>query len=280
MSTPALLLVLSFGCQDRPSPATTPAAAAEPPPVAEAPAPASITTEGLSYTFVSRFGSALQPDPGVFNLPSGIAVNSNSGDVFVANTIFHQVQRFDSEGNHLKSWDTLASMGVTIDHNDNTLLVTLPGKGKLVRYSVEGEEVGVIGGEMEYPVDATVRTGDGRIFVLNKTGNVDVFSRDGKHLANWYGGAENPVGDPSRPANRSFGISLAPDGQSVYISNSGRAHINQFDVEGNRIHDWGSGRSSEPGRMRWNRTGLLFQPDRAALSEMPDLPHSVSQRGR
>ncbi|MDG1479505.1 MAG: NHL repeat-containing protein [Myxococcota bacterium] len=207
----------------------------------------------MAYTFVSRFGSALQPDPGVLNLPSGITVNSNTGDVFVANTIFRQIQRFDAEGNHLTSWDSLPAMGITVDHNDNTVLVALPGKGKLIRYSADGEELGEIGGEMEFPVDATVRTGDGRIFVLNRTGHIDVFSRDGKHLANWYGGAENPVGDSSRPANRNYGLSMAPDGQSIYVSNSGRAHISQFDLEGNPIRNWGSGRSSEPGRMRWNR---------------------------
>ena len=62
---------------------------------------AATSAEG-GYSFITKWGSFGTGD-GEFERPDGIAVDS-SGNVFVADTENHRIQKFDSNGNFITKW--------------------------------------------------------------------------------------------------------------------------------------------------------------------------------
>ncbi|MFT5682700.1 MAG: tripartite motif-containing protein 71 [Myxococcota bacterium] len=266
--SPSILLLISCWPDIPAEPAETVAT-----PIAPKAAPPPVVLpdsfESLSYEAVDGFGRPAPADPSRFNLPSGIAVDSGTGDFYVADTLHRRIQRFKADGTFITEWKTLAAMGITVDPTDHSVLLTLPGKLKVIRYSPDGEELGEIVGsdsgknELDEPVDVAVHPKDGRVYVLDKGGYVVVFGRLGKPLARWLSGYQDPANDDRgmlRRGHRSMGIDLSPDGKHVYISNSGSCMVSQFTSEGEIVRRWGEERSSEPGLFRWNR-GMAIDGD-------------------
>ncbi len=218
----------------------------------------------LTYTLTQTFGQPLSPAPGVFNLPSGVAVDSRSGEVFVADTLNRRVQRFTADGTFLSAFDTLPAMGLTVDPIDDTILVTAPGHKQVIRYSRTGEELGRIGGDLhplytlDHPVDVAVLD-SGLIAVLSKASAIVTFDRGGQPVDTWLVGPEVPTRGAQRSVDRAFGIAAVPGG-GIAVANSGLAMISRFTESGTLLARWGGTRGSEPGVMRWNR-GIAVAAD-------------------
>ena len=86
---------------------------------------------------------------GEFNDPSGIAVNA-SGDVYVADTQNHRIQKFDGSGSHLLTWGTYGT-----------------GNGQFDRPRGIGVD------------------GAGNVYVTDATSRIQKFSSDGTFLTAW-----------------------------------------------------------------------------------------------
>jgi DNA-binding beta-propeller fold protein YncE len=79
----------------------------------------------LSYVFSSKWG-ILGNDPGQFNIPIGVALDS-SGNVFVTDTANHRIQKFTSSGNPIITWGESGSAnsqfvfptGIAVDSSRN-----------------------------------------------------------------------------------------------------------------------------------------------------------------
>jgi hypothetical protein len=110
-----------------------------------------------------------------FNAPEGIAVDSNTGFIYVADTSSNVIRRFNSLGSYIDSFgdDMLISpRGLAIDANSN-IYVADTGNNRIVKYSgvtpAFSETWGALGsgdGEFNYPSDVAVDVG-GNLYVAD-----------------------------------------------------------------------------------------------------------------
>ena len=140
----------------------------------------------------------IPPAPGTFNEPWGVAVDAQ-GNVFVADTWNHRVQKFDADGEFILKWGSsgLSSEGpdrlwgprgiavnpegrVYLTDTGNKRVVVFESDGKfLFEFGTEGE------GRLDEPVGIAVGP-DGRIYVADTWNmRVAVFSPEGQFVASW-----------------------------------------------------------------------------------------------
>ncbi len=163
---------------------------------------------------VSSFGE------GLFTNAHGLEVDSQD-NVWVTDTLNHQVYKFDHDGN---------------------LLLTVGEKGKS----------GLDATHFNQPTDVAV-TPDGEFYVSDGYGNSRVakFDAEGKFLFDW-GKKGTAPGDFNLP----HGITLDPEG-NVYVADRSNMRIQVFTAKGKFIKEWGKEQLGEVGRP-W---GLEYAPD-------------------
>ena len=82
---------------------------------AQAATPSLADAAAPTLEFDSSFGRRISRAEGMTNYPSGIAVDSNSGAVYVMDLLFNRVQKFDADGNFLLQWNCKQGLGLTVD---------------------------------------------------------------------------------------------------------------------------------------------------------------------
>ena len=159
--------------------------------------------------FVVAFGKQSFADdeigvPQGFNEPWSVAVDAG-GDIYVADTWNHRVQRLDDQGRVLNNWGVFGQTRV----------------GELLAQ-------GVFYGPRDIALDA-----EGRIFVTD-TGNkrVQVFEPDGTFAFDWGGG-----GIAAGYLDEPVGIAIGPTGE-VYVADTWNKRIQVFDREGAYLREW------------------------------------------
>ena len=85
----------------------------------------------LFYEPKDIFGRPPPVEPFRFNVPSYVVIDSNSGDIFVADQNNRRMHRYNSEGDFITMWECDKFSGIVVDPRDNSLLVLIPGKRKL-----------------------------------------------------------------------------------------------------------------------------------------------------
>ncbi len=188
---------------------------------------------------------------GTFNEPWGVAVDSG-GNVYVADTWNHRVQKFTAQGDFIAMWgyfgqaeDAYAYWGprdIAVDAFDR-VLITDTGNKRVVVLDQDGTFVTEIGGAgflpgtFNEPIGVVV-SADGLVFVadtwnqriqslmLDETGLIPVNSWD---IAGWYGQSLE---------NKPY---ITVDDQShVFITDPEGFRVIEFTAEGNFIRYWGA----------------------------------------
>lgn len=216
-----------------------------------------------------QVGRPVPIDPGRMSMPSGLAVDERSGDVYVADTGNKRVQRFTAAGDLITVWTTPALGGIATDPRDGTVLVTLPGLGAVDRYASDGtllQRVDNLADDAPFqPWDVSVHP-DGRILALEKSGQVVILSPDGILQDQWPALCTEPsAGGRHTPQRaRVMSIAAAPDGESVYIACTGMTRIRALTMDGELLHEWGGAPGDELGTLRWSR-GVAVAGDGAVV---------------
>lgn len=140
----------------------------------------------------------LPPAPGTFVEPWGIATDAQ-GNVFVADTWNHRVQKFDPSGKFLLEWRASGQ----------------PSDGPYGLWGPRGIAV----------------SPDGRVY-LTDTGNkrVLVFDSDGRFLFEFQADGEGKLDEP-------VGIALGPDG-NVYVADTWNSRVSVFTANGSFKAAW------------------------------------------
>lgn len=220
-------------------------------------------------TFLFEFGGrgVAHPEPGLkanwkpgkFNFPYGIDVDSETGNIFVADMHNKRVQVFDAGGNFVDWFPKGPYGGVAPDIYPTDLAVE---KGKVylcnpyqvVIFDTEGKFVrdfgmpGTANGQFDRPNGIDVGS-DGTIYVSDCNNlRLQAFTPEGKHK--WTIGKKAGI---EMKQGREFGlprnIAVGPDG-NVYLSDAFHFQIKVFSPTGQKLAQMGK-RGTEGGTFNY-----------------------------
>lgn len=222
---------------------------------------------------VVRFGA------GVFRNPHGLAIGPND-EIWVTDTLRHQVLRFDHEGNLLAAIGELGVPGTDLLHFDQPTDLAFAstgeifvsdgyGNSRVVRLAREGRPMAAFGrkgtgvGEFDLPHGIAIDARD-RIYVADR-GNqrVQIFDLSGRSLGVW---GEETFGAGSRP----WGVEIAGDrlfvidGGHMNPELAGFAQITRVSLAGEVEARW-SRYGGAPGELAWGHD-IAVGPDGAVYT--------------
>jgi YYY domain-containing protein len=158
-------------------------------------------------------------DDAVGTGPGGVAVDK-SGNVYVADTWNHRIQKFDKDGKFLGAWGNYINLG------DDTAAADPQRDSKF--FGPRGVAVGPDGSV--YVTD----TGNKRVLIFDAGG---VFQRKiDSGMSPTQKGPEYPFSKPGE-LNEPIGISVDKDG-NVYVADTNNHRIQKFDNTGKPVAQW------------------------------------------
>ncbi len=186
------------------------------------------------------------PAPGTFIEPWGIALD-NDGNVLVADTWNHRIQKFDLDGNFLLQWGTsgLAADGLDLLWGprgiavapDGNIYVTDTGNKRVVVFSPEGKSLFEFNKTNDLTLDEPVGIAigpDKKVYVADTWNmRVAIFSLEGKFLSSFEisGWDSNSIDD--KPY-------LAVDAQGrVYVTDPENYRVLVFSPDGKSLAAFG-----------------------------------------
>jgi sugar lactone lactonase YvrE len=190
-----------------------------------------------SGAFLTTWGSA-GSDTGQFNFgqypfyPNGVATDG-SGNVYIADTGNHRIQKFDANGVFLTGWGGFGSgngqfilpPGVATDGSGNVYVADYYNQ-RIQKFDAGGTFLT----SWSTGVPISVATdGSGNVYVAGADG-IGKFDASGSFLTGWSTG------------NSPFGVATDGSG-NVYVAGGGGSRIQKFDASGTFLATWGSGGS-------------------------------------
>jgi DNA-binding beta-propeller fold protein YncE len=177
----------------------------------------------MPHTFGS-FGS----EPGQFNVPAGVAVDSQSR-IYVADLNNNRIQAFTSQGDYITQFTGVTRpRGIEVDSTDR-IIVADTGNRRLVILGWNGSalEMGGVISNVNFSSVVDVACGDNdELFTLNAGLNaVACFTSDGTWITNLYKPTDGSSGTLFRPR----GIACLPGNQLV-VSDSGNNRVVEIDA--------------------------------------------------
>lgn len=180
-------------------------------------------------------------EEGAFNCPEGVALSAD-GRIFVADSLNHRVQIFDSSGKFLAAFGSNGAApgefnmpgGVAVGMDGDgreILVVTDQGNGRLQIFTSEGTFVRVIGmpgsddGQLLEPTGVFLVPGSGEIIVCDyQNCRVQVFGGDGRFLR-LFGRPGDGDGEFKHPS----GIALSADAKQLIVADYQNDRLQVFD---------------------------------------------------
>ena len=212
--------------------------------VTTTPTPAGATEDPPPYLL--QWGSQGAGD-GQFFYPMGVAVDG-AGNVYVADTYNHRVQKFDGAGNFVSGWGSVGSgdgqyelpSGVAVDGAGNVYVADTWNE-RVQKFDGDGNFLAKWGsggagdGQFQNPVGVAV-DGVGDVYVVDQFNErVQKFDGDGNFLAEW-----GSLGFGDGQFQTPLGVAVDGVGD-VYVVDQGNERVQKFDGDGNFLAEWGSG---------------------------------------
>jgi DNA-binding beta-propeller fold protein YncE len=189
---------------------------------------------------------------GTMNEPWSVAVDSQ-GNVYVADTWNHRIQKFSPDGQFIKMWgtfgqaDTTTGMwgprGLAFDDKDR-LFVTDTGNKRVLIFDAEGNyisqfgSVGMDAGQFDEPVGIAINS-QGQVVIADTWNQrVQVFTPDDSGLYYYPTSSWEISGWYSQSLENKPFLALDSSG-NVYISDPEGIRVLVFDPQGVFLYGWG-----------------------------------------
>ena len=211
------------------------------------------------YSDLGQFGS-IGTGPGQWGpQTSFLAVDPNTGDVYVATSAYDQVEKFDSAGNYVSQFGSsgtgngqfAGANGVAVDPTTGDVYVS-DDNGRVEKFDSNGNYLsqfgtyggnGDVGGNGQFydPQGVAVDPVTGDVYVVDWGGNrVEKFDSNGNYLSQFgsYGGGNGQFAGP-------YGVAVDPTTEDVYVTDQGNNRVQKFDSNGNYLSQFGSSGSGD-----------------------------------
>ena len=196
--------------------------------------------------FLAKFGSQGSGD-GQFVFPQAIAVD-HSGNVFVADTDNHRIEKFTNTGGFLLQWGGMGTgdgqfdspHGVAVDGNGN-VFVADSGNNRIQKFTSMGAllakwgSTGSDDGQFNGPAGVAVDP-SGNLFVADSGNNrIQKFTNTGVFLTKWgsVGGADGQFAAP-------VGVAVDGTGHEVFVADKFNHRVQKFTDTGAFVAKWGA----------------------------------------
>ncbi|MBF0592498.1 MAG: hypothetical protein HQL02_10470 [Nitrospirae bacterium] len=217
--------------------------------------------------------------PWYFSQPRGVAVDGN-GNVYVADTFNHRIQKFTSDGKFIATWGSQGSSngqfdipyGIAVDGSGN-VYVTDIGNNRIQKFTADGKfmykwgSFGSADGQFN-SLRGIAIDGSGNVYVADAitvipnsgeqwNDRIQKFTSDGKFIAKW-GSSGSGDGQFYGPD----GIAIDGSG-NVYVVDEDNNRVQKFTSDGKFITKWGSqgfddGQFSLPTGIAIDRSGNVY----------------------
>ncbi|NTU70523.1 MAG: leucine-rich repeat protein [Coriobacteriia bacterium] len=189
-------------------------------------------------TFLDKWGSGGDLEPGIETAPLGIAVAPN-GDVYVSDLLSRRVRYFNSAGVYQGEWNGADSaisplsrpFGIAVAPNGDVYVSDMD-TGLVQYFDSNGAYQGYWGGygsqdgEMKNPTGLAIAP-NGDVYVSDAENNrIQYFSATGTYKGQW-----NSEGTEAGTLSMPYGLAVAPNGD-VYVADAGNGRIQYFDSTG------------------------------------------------
>lgn len=223
--------------------ATLAATSTRPPTATNSPTTTPTTATAPCGTFLGKFGSQGSGD-GQFVFPEAVGVDQN-GNVFVADTEDHRIEKFTSTGTFLRQWGSMGGAdgqfdspeGVAVDGAGSVYVVD--ANNRVQKFDNNGTfltswgDAGSGDGQLSSPAAVAV-DGNGNVFVADRFNNrIQKFTNGGTFLTKW-GSVGNGDGQFSIPD----GVAVDGDG-NVFVADQFNHRIQKFTSTGTFLAKWG-----------------------------------------
>ncbi|MGH7205259.1 MAG: 6-bladed beta-propeller [Nitrospiraceae bacterium] len=229
-------------------------------PDGESPGSAEVMAIPSPYLVVMKIGQE-GVDDGEFKSPTGIALDSE-GNIFVADTDNHSIQKFDKEGKFLARWGSEASSqegefyyprGLATGQ-DGVVHVADSGNNRVQKFDSAGTPLRAWGkfgfawrgadmGKFDVPWGVATDT-QGNLYVSDSSNaRIQKFQSDGTPLLKW--GRDGSF-DGAFFFPRGIAIDFVGN---IYVADEGNHRVQKFDTRGSFLTKWGR-EGSGPGQFK------------------------------